>query len=82
MSSLNPRCRYRNSLGEPGKGIHSYRFAGLAIVDVVFTILAALILSRWTGSFGWTAVALFAAGIILHRLFCVETTVDRLIFGK
>ena len=33
--------KYKNALGEPKKGIHSYRFMGVAIVDVLMTILLA-----------------------------------------
>ena len=29
-------CRYKNALGRPGKGIHSYRIANIAVVDVTF----------------------------------------------
>jgi hypothetical protein len=31
-------------------------------------------------SFAWTTAGLFFLGIILHRLFCVRTTIDKLIF--
>ena len=30
-------CKYKYSLGEPGKGVHSYRFFGVAIMDVIIT---------------------------------------------
>ena len=36
-------CKYKDALGEPGKGIHSYRFMGVAIADVIMTIIGALI---------------------------------------
>jgi hypothetical protein len=74
-------CKYKNSLGIPNKGIHSYRFLGLAIVDVVMTIIAALLISYFFKlSFVYTTLALFVLGIILHRLFCVRTTIDKLLF--
>ena len=74
-------CKYKNSLGEPGKGIHSYRFAGLAVADVLLTIIGALFLSflfRW--NFAYTLIGLFALGIFLHHIFCVRTTIDKLLF--
>ena len=37
-------CKYKNALGVPGKGIHSYRICNLAIVDIIFTLLGARIL--------------------------------------
>ena len=38
-------CKYKNALGIPNKGIHSYRFMGVAIMDVIMTILAAYLIS-------------------------------------
>ena len=74
-------CKYKDSLGEPGKGIHSLRLGGVAINDVIMTVIGALFLSylfRW--KFIYTLTALFLLGILLHRLFCVRTTIDRLLF--
>jgi hypothetical protein len=74
-------CKYKNALGEPGKGIHSYRLFGVAVADVIMTLIGALILAYlFNWSFIYTAVGLFILGIILHRLFCVRTTVDKLLF--
>jgi len=76
-------CKYKNSLGEVGKGIHSYRFLGVAIVDVIMTIIGAYLLAWATGIYFWYILGgLFLSGIILHRLFCVRTTVDKAIFGQ
>jgi hypothetical protein len=75
-------CKYKNILGNPKEGIHSYRFFGIAIMDLVMTILAALIISFiFKYSFVYTLIFLFILGIILHRLFCVRTTVDKLLFN-
>ena len=83
----SPLCKYNNALGIPGKGVHSYRFAGVAIVDVVLTVLAAAlikwILDWWRGepmNFWYVLGGLFVAGIVAHRLFCVRATVDQLLF--
>ena len=73
-------CKYRNSLGIPHQGIHSYRLFGLAIADVIFTIIGAMIISYFSKmSFIYTLIFLFLLGIILHRLFCVRTTIDKLL---
>jgi hypothetical protein len=76
-------CEYKNILGEPGKGIHSYRLFGVSIADVLMTIIGAYMLS-WIFklSFIKTLIFLFLLGILLHRLFCVKTTLDKLIFPK
>ena len=74
-------CKYKNSLGEPKKGVHSYRLFGVAIMDVLFTIIGAYLLSLFFNySFIYTLIIFFSLGIILHRLFCVRTTVDKLLF--
>jgi hypothetical protein len=74
-------CKYQNSLGVPNKGIHSYRLFGVAIVDVIFTIIGAIIISYFFNrSFVYTLIFLFLLGIIMHRLFCVRTTIDKLLF--
>jgi hypothetical protein len=76
-------CKYKNALGEPGKGIHSYRLFGVAIADVIMTIIGAWLISYFFKlSFVKTLIVLFLLGIILHRLFCVRTTVDKMLFPK
>jgi hypothetical protein len=74
-------CKYKHALGVPKKGIHSTRFMGVAIVDVIFTIIAAFFISYLTKySFIKTLIVLFILGIFLHRMFCVRTTIDKLLF--
>jgi len=76
-------CKYKDALGIPGKGIHSYRIFNIAIADVIMTIIGAYILSLiFKTPFTYTLIALFILGIILHRIFCVHTTIDKLLFGK
>jgi uncharacterized membrane protein len=76
-------CKYKDALGVPGKGIHSYRIFNIAIADVIMTIIGAYILSLiFKTPFIYTLIALFILGIILHRIFCVRTTIDKLLFDK
>ena len=75
-------CKYKDILGKPNQGVHSYRIFNIAIVDVLLTILGAYILSIFTNyKFIYTLIGMFILGIILHRLFCVRTTVDKLLFN-
>lgn len=75
-------CKYKNYFGEPGKGVHSYRIFNIAIVDVAMTLIGAVIISYLSGiKFIWSALGLFLVGILLHRVFCVRTTLDKAIFG-
>ena len=76
-------CRYKDALGVPGKGIHSYRIMNIAVVDVALTLLGAWVLAYALGVVYWKmAVGLFVLGIVMHRMFCVKTTVDKLLFGE
>ena len=78
----SPLCPYKYIFGRPGEGVHAYRLFGLAVVDVTVTIIVAL-LAAWV--FKWniwiTLGGFFLAGIIAHRLFCVPTVIDKLLFG-
>jgi uncharacterized membrane-anchored protein YitT (DUF2179 family) len=74
-------CKYKNALGVPGKSIHSYRLFGVAIADVIMTIIAALLISFFfKTNLMYTMICLFLLGIVLHRLFCVRTTIDKVLF--
>ena len=75
-------CQYKNLLGVPGKGIHSYRIFNIAIADVIMTIIGTYLIS-WCFklNFWLILIILFLLGIVLHHLFCVKTTIDKLIFG-
>jgi hypothetical protein len=74
-------CQYKNIFGKVGEGVHSIRFMGLAIVDVILTILGSYIISlivHW--NFWITLFVIFILGIVLHRIFCVRTTIDKILF--
>jgi hypothetical protein len=75
-------CKYKNIFGKEDKGIHSYRLFNLAIVDVLVTIIIAYIfyLIFPNINFIYILLCLFILGIILHRIFCVRTTIDKLLF--
>lgn len=80
-------CDYSDIFGKPNEGIHKYRIFNIAIVDLVLTIFGAILLYYSINkifnkniNFMVYLVILFVAGIILHRVFCVRTTVDKLLF--
>jgi hypothetical protein len=70
-------------MSEPGKGIHSLRFMNLAIVDIVGTIGLAVFFKWIAGSqaalWKWI-LSFFLLGILLHRIFNIRTTIDKLLF--
>ena len=76
-------CSYSNIFGAPGTGAHSYRLFNFALVDIALTVLAAWITTYYSGLSIWFSLILwFASGILLHRIFCVRTTIDKLLWPK
>ena len=76
-------CKYSEIFGKPNQGVHRHRLFNLAIVDVVFTILGGIALQKIFFRKRKThnvIIGLFILGIIMHRLFCVRTTIDKLLF--
>lgn len=74
-------CKYKDIFGKPNEGVHSYRFMNIAIVDVLATILVSYLISYYfKTNFIRTTIILFIVGIIMHKLFCVRTTIDKLLF--
>lgn len=80
--SFCPFKAYSEIFGKPKQGVHSYRILDLAIADIIMTIIGAIIISLILKiNFFLTLIFLFLLGIILHRLFCVNTTINKMIFG-
>jgi hypothetical protein len=83
---LGPLCRFAGLLGEPGKGMHSFRVGGVAAVDVVLTALLAFFLARRKGH---ATLGLFVAyfillvllSVLIHAAFCVNTRLNAFLFG-
>jgi fatty acid desaturase len=74
-------CKYKNLFGKPGEGLRKYRIFDIAIYDTVIVIIIGFLISYFTGYNLWITLAvLFISGIIAHRLFCVRTGVDKLLF--
>lgn len=83
-------CTYKDIFGAPNTGVHKKKILNIAIVDFVSTILLGLfiywIIYKYYGidNYALTMLyimyCLFVLGIISHRLFCVRTTIDKLLF--
>lgn len=67
-------CPYSNILGIPGQGFHSTRIFGLALYDILATIVLAVIVSYFFKvSVIKSFIGLFILGEILHYLFGSNT---------
>ena len=74
-------CKYKDIFGKPGEGPHQYRIFNIAIIDTLLTVLLAYVIAYFSGiSLMYVIPGTFLLGIVLHRLFCVRTTVDKLLF--
>ena len=76
-------CQYSKIFGESNKGAHSIRVFNLAIVDIISTFILALVIKfLFFRNINYFIILLFCflLGIISHRLFCVKTTVDKILF--
>jgi Kef-type K+ transport system membrane component KefB len=76
-----PLCDYKDIFGKPNEGVHKHRLFGVAIVDVILTMLIGFFISyQFNHSLFDVLVLLFIIGIISHQAFCVRTTVDKFLF--
>lgn len=84
-------CKYRHVFGIERQGVHRYRLFNIAIVDMVLTIIAAVALALPISHSENSALALplhfiavffilLVIATLLHRLFCVDTTITRFVF--
>ena len=77
-------CKYKDILGKPKTGLHSYRVFDIAVVDFLLTILLAKFFEFYMMKdipFWKILIVTFILGIIVHRIFCVKTTIDKLLFS-
>lgn len=74
-------CPYKNLLGKPNESVHAYKILDIAIFDLIVTITTAYLIAKYCNQdFKMILLILILLGIITHRLFCVKTTVDKLLF--
>ena len=73
-------CQFQHVAGPPREGFHAARIpvVDLELWDVVGTVCIALVLAGWFRSnVGWTLLLTFAVAVLVHWMFCVETTITR-----
>jgi hypothetical protein len=72
-------CKYKDIFGKPKEGPHSYRLFNIAIVDTVLTIVIGYFISKFFKlKLLYVLGVLFVLSIIIHKIFCVETTLTKL----
>ena len=74
-------CKYKELFGKPGEGIHSWRIFDFGVIDILTTIAGAYLISYLSGiQLLYVLPAVFLLGIYIHRLFCVRTKLDLILF--
>lgn len=74
-------CKYKHIFGKEKEGVHSFRIFNVAIVDVIATILVTWFISNITKlNFLHILFIAFLLSIIVHKLFCVNSTWTNFIF--
>jgi hypothetical protein len=76
-------CKYKDAFGKPNTGLRKYRIFGIAILDTAVVIVIGYFISwffKW--NLWYTLGGLFLLGIFAHRIFCVRTGVDKLLFPQ
>ena len=76
-------CKYKDLFGKPNTGIHKYRIFDIAVFDVIVVVICSWIIAWFFQIPLWiTLVIIFAIGIVVHRLFCVRTGLDKMLFRE
>lgn len=75
-------CEYKEIFGKPNEGFHKDRIFGLALWDVLGTVIIIIFLSTVSNTnilYVLLAVLLFT--IFIHKIFCVDTALNKKIFS-
>lgn len=77
-------CKYKDIFGKPNEGVHSYRLFNIALIDLILTILLIWIIKYFNKNIKlWKIImTVLILTILIHRMFCVNTTINKLIFGE
>jgi len=71
------------AFGAPREGVHKQRFLGMAAFDIITSLLGAILISwAFNVRFLYAAAGVFLSGIVLHWMFCVDTTLNRVLTSK
>lgn len=73
-------CPFANALGVPGTGVHKTRIFGLALFDIVATIVGAIIFALAFNIDIWKSLLFwFVLGEVLHYYYGTKTAFLKMI---
>jgi uncharacterized membrane protein len=74
-------CKYKDVIGKPNTGLRKYRVFNIPIIDTVVTLLFVWFISYYYKySFINVLGITFIVMVIAHRVFCVRSATDTLLF--
>lgn len=68
------------TISEPRTGLHSYRIFDIAIIDVILTLIASVLLCP--NNIITTFIILIILSILLHTIFGIKTKTNSFFFEK
>lgn len=75
-------CEYKEIFGKPNEGFHEKRIFGLALWDVLGTIMIIIFISMASDiNIAVVSVGIIIFTIFIHKLFCVDTALNKKIFS-
>lgn len=73
-------CQNSDIFGKSGEGLHSYRLGPFAAVDLILTVIVAILISFIVdSSILKIFIILWIIAEILHKIFCIKTTFWRIV---
>ncbi len=77
-------CQYKDIFGKPNEGVHSYKLLDIAIIDMGLTLLGSYLIHKYYLnkylSLSELTLIILIIGIFMHKMFCVRTTLNKIIF--
>ena len=75
--------KYSDILGKPNEGIHSTRMFGIAINDLVMTMIMSFVIAKiLKKKTVHVFIALMVLAIFVHKIFGVKTALNTKLFGS
>lgn len=73
-------CQYKDLFGKPNTGLHSVRVFNIAIVDLSLTMFISAVIAYYIEcKFIPVFIIVLLISLVIHKLFCVETTLTKLV---
>ena len=79
--------KYKDIFGRPNEGVHKTRFLNMAFYDLLGLVLVSVLINSYNGNkllsidLFYIIIIMFILAIFLHRIFHVNTTINKKIFG-